>query len=93
MNVSRSTIRRWIERAAGLAKTFSEILVREVDAYAGLVKRRLRFRDVFQAFRPGALMGWIKDRARRIEWGMVSWSATLNGQCPYTRQVRGARTG
>jgi hypothetical protein len=64
--------------------------VRTPAQQAGLVTRRLRFRDLLEAFRPGVRPAWIQNRMRRVEWGMVSWAATLGAQCPSTRRCRGA---
>jgi len=67
--------------------------VRTPAQQAGLVTRRLEFRDLLVAFRPGARPGWIRNRWRRIEWGLVSWAATLGAQCPFLRPAPGASPG
>ena len=56
--------------------------VRTPAQQAGLVTRRLSFRDILTAFRPGSRARWIRDGRRRVEWQMVSWAATLGATCP-----------
>ncbi len=44
--------------------------VRTPAQQAGLVTRRLSFRDIFMSFRPWARVPWIADPKLRAEWGM-----------------------
>jgi transposase-like protein/IS1 family transposase len=59
--------------------------VRTPAQQAGLVTRRLSFRDIFLALRPGRRVGWLLGERRKREWSMVSWSATVNGHLPCVR--------
>lgn len=38
---------------------------------AGLVTKKLSFRDIFMAFRPWARVPWIADEKLRAEWGRL----------------------
>jgi transposase-like protein/IS1 family transposase len=44
---------------------------------AGLVRRRLTFRDVFLSFKAGARVRWIADEKRRSEWGISCTATTV----------------
>jgi transposase-like protein/IS1 family transposase len=67
--------------------------VRTPAQQAGLVTRRLSFRDILTAFRPGSRVRWISDRRRRAEWQLVSWAATLGATCTTARRAEVALAG
>ena len=46
---------------------------------AGIVTKRLTFRDIFMAFRPMARVPWLKDPRARAEWRAACRPATVNG--------------
>lgn len=58
--------------------------VRTPAQQAGLVTKRLTFRDIFLAFTPGRRVGWIQSERGRREWESVSMPTTVNGQVTCT---------